>query len=193
MDKPARRRGEPGVTEIFFILGALLVLVVLIYSIRKSWPTFDPLALAMLIGIGFLLVVVCERLRVLVREVRTSPTISIMASRPAGGSGETPCHGESGVAAGSHPMTPGPESLRAHAVVVRVITVCREERRAPSADLHRSGPDLWGHLIRLGQHGRQRGGASHGSFFDVHMGARKICMIAEGRQALDTNLTSAVR
>src|SRR5574341_1948966 len=93
MDKPARRRAEPGVTEIFFILGALLVLVGLIYSIRKSWPTFDPLALAMLIGIGLLLVVVCERLRILVREVRDiADHLELMASRPEdhGVSGEPP-------------------------------------------------------------------------------------------------------
>ena len=76
----------------------------------------------------------------------------------------------------------------------RVITVCPVK----SAVLHRltfivADPDLWGHLrFGLDTHGRQRGGASHGSFFDVHKGARKVCMIAEGRQVLDTNLTSAV-
>ena len=95
MDKPARRRGEPAVTEVFFILGALLVLVGLIYSIKKSWATFDPLALAMLIGIGFLLVVVCERLRILVIDVaEIARHLEQIASRPEpeqrGGSGETP-------------------------------------------------------------------------------------------------------
>ncbi len=92
-DKPARRRAEPAVTEVFFILGAVVVLIGLIYSIKKSWPTFDPLALAMLIGIGFLLVVVCERLRILVREVQDiADHLKLMASRPEdrGGSGETP-------------------------------------------------------------------------------------------------------
>jgi len=69
MDKRAYRRRESVLTEIFFILGSLVILVGLIYTIKKSWPTFDPLALAMLIGIGFLLVVVCERLRVLVVRV----------------------------------------------------------------------------------------------------------------------------
>ncbi len=82
MDKLARRRAEPAVTEAFFIVGALLVLVGLIYSITKSWPSFDPLALAMLIGIGLLLVVVCERLRILVREaLDIADHLRLMASR----------------------------------------------------------------------------------------------------------------
>ena len=89
MDKPARRRGEPAVTEVFFILGALLVLIGLIYSIKKSWATFDPLALAMLIGIGFLLVVVCERLRILVLQVaRIAERLERMAT-PAESRGES--------------------------------------------------------------------------------------------------------
>ena len=96
MDKPARRHGEPAVTEVFFVLGALLVLVGLIYAIKKSWPSFDPLALAMLIGIGFLLVVVCERLRILVGEVvRIGEHLERMASTPEhrGESGGTPTKG----------------------------------------------------------------------------------------------------
>lgn len=96
MNKPARRRGEPAVTEVFFILGALMVLIGLIYSMKKSWPTFDPLALAMLIGIGLLLVVVCERLRILVLEVaRIGEHLERMASPPEhrAESGETPTKG----------------------------------------------------------------------------------------------------
>jgi hypothetical protein len=96
MYKPARRRGEPAITEVFFILGALMVLVGLIYSMKKSWPSFDPLALAMLIGIGFLLVVVCERLRILVLEVaRIGEHLERMASPPEhrAESGETPAKG----------------------------------------------------------------------------------------------------
>ena len=93
MDKPARTRGEPPVTEVFFILGALMVLGGLIYSIIKSWPTFDPLALAALIGIGLLLVVVCERLRILVLEVKEiAESLERMASSSTGrrDQGETP-------------------------------------------------------------------------------------------------------
>ncbi len=83
MDKPARTRRESAVTEVFFVLGALLVLVGLIYSIRKSWPGFDPLALAMLTGIGFLMMVVCERLRILVLEVgKIAEHLDRMASAP---------------------------------------------------------------------------------------------------------------
>ncbi len=92
MEKRARKRSEPPITELFFILGALLVLAGLMYSIRKSWPTFDPLSLAMLIGIGFLLVVICERLRILVLEVKAiAALLERMASSPElrGGPGET--------------------------------------------------------------------------------------------------------
>jgi hypothetical protein len=81
MDKPARRRIESPITELFFMLGSLLVLAGLLYALKKSWPTFDPLSLAMLIAIGFLLVVVCERLRILVLEVRAiSAFLERMAS-----------------------------------------------------------------------------------------------------------------
>jgi hypothetical protein len=69
VEKSRRKHREPAITEIFFIVGALLVLIGLLYSLKKSWPSFDPLALAMLIGIGLLLVVVCERLRILINEV----------------------------------------------------------------------------------------------------------------------------
>ena len=68
-------RLEPPVVEIFFVLGAILVVVGFLYSIVKAWPSFDPLALAMLVGIGLLLVVVCERLRMVVRELRTLTTL----------------------------------------------------------------------------------------------------------------------
>jgi hypothetical protein len=93
MDKPARRRGESAITEIFFMLGAVVVLVGLIFSIRKSWPAFDPLSLAMLTGIGLLMVVVCERLRILIREVQgIGQHLERMAARPEhrGGSEQTP-------------------------------------------------------------------------------------------------------
>ena len=64
------RRRDPLVIEAFFVAGAILVVVGLIYSLAKSWPSFDPLALAALVGIGLLLVVVCERLGLILRELR---------------------------------------------------------------------------------------------------------------------------
>lgn len=68
--EPKPRRGEPLVTEIFFVGGAVLVVVGLVFSLAKSWPSIDPLALAALVGIGLLLVVVCERLGLILRELR---------------------------------------------------------------------------------------------------------------------------
>jgi hypothetical protein len=56
--------------EVFFILGAILVLVGFLYSLARSWPSFDPLALATLVGVGLLLVVVCERMRLMLQELR---------------------------------------------------------------------------------------------------------------------------
>jgi len=64
-------RGEPPLVELFFVLGAILVVVGFLYSIARSWPSLDPLALATLVGIGLLLVVVCERLRTMANELRT--------------------------------------------------------------------------------------------------------------------------
>jgi len=68
-------RTEPPVIEAFFILGTILVVVGFLWSLAKSWPSLDPLALATLVGIGLLLVVVCERLRLAVRELRTLTTL----------------------------------------------------------------------------------------------------------------------
>jgi hypothetical protein len=64
-----RRRDSP-VIEVFFLLGAILIVVGFLYSLARHWPSFDPLALAMLVGIGFLLVVVCERIRLVLQELR---------------------------------------------------------------------------------------------------------------------------
>ncbi len=72
---PKTPRPEPPVVEAFFILGTILIVVGFLWSIAKSWPSLDPLALATLVGIGFLLVVVCERLRIVVRELRTLTTL----------------------------------------------------------------------------------------------------------------------
>jgi hypothetical protein len=63
------RRDHP-LTEALFAAGAILVIVGLIYAVRKSWPALDPLSLVMLVGIGLLLVVVCERLRLILHELR---------------------------------------------------------------------------------------------------------------------------
>jgi hypothetical protein len=63
---------------------------------HPPWPSFDLLALAMLIGIRLLLVVVCERLRILVLEVaRIGEHLERMASPPErrAESGETPAKG----------------------------------------------------------------------------------------------------
>ena len=64
------RRREPAVIEGFFIGGATLIVVSLMYSLTKSWPSFDPLALSALVGGGLLLVVICERLSLILRELR---------------------------------------------------------------------------------------------------------------------------
>jgi hypothetical protein len=63
------RRRESTITEVFFVAGSAVIVVGLVYSIRMSWPSIDPLSLAMLVGMGLLLVVVCERLRLILKEV----------------------------------------------------------------------------------------------------------------------------
>jgi hypothetical protein len=64
------RRREPAIIEGFYIGGATLVVISLMYALAKSWPSFDPLALSALVGGGLLLVVVCERLGLILRELR---------------------------------------------------------------------------------------------------------------------------
>jgi hypothetical protein len=73
------RRREPAVIEGFFLGGATLVLVSLMYALAKSWPSFDPLVLSALVGGGLLLVVVCERLSLILRELRR---ITALMQRP---------------------------------------------------------------------------------------------------------------
>ncbi len=73
------RHKEPVVIQGFFIGGASLVVVSLMYSLAKSWPSFDPLALSALVGGGLLLVVVCERLGLILRELRR---ITALIQRP---------------------------------------------------------------------------------------------------------------
>jgi hypothetical protein len=87
------RRREP-VIEGFFIGGATLIVVSLMYSLTKSWPSFDPLALSALVGGGLLLVVICERLSLILRELRRITALiqrPVSDSEPAGqkhGNGE---------------------------------------------------------------------------------------------------------
>ncbi len=69
------RRRENALIEFLFAAGAILVIVGLLYAIRRSWPALDPLSLVMLVGIGLLLVVVCERLRLILRELRSLTTL----------------------------------------------------------------------------------------------------------------------
>jgi formate/nitrite transporter FocA (FNT family) len=73
------RRREPAVIEGFFIGGATLVVISLMYALAKSWPSFDPLVLSALVGGGLLLVVVCERLSLILRELRR---ITALMQRP---------------------------------------------------------------------------------------------------------------
>lgn len=72
---PKTPRAEPPVVEVFFIVGAIMVLVGFLWSLARSWPSLDPLVLATLVGIGLLLVVICERLRLALRELRTLTTL----------------------------------------------------------------------------------------------------------------------
>jgi formate/nitrite transporter FocA (FNT family) len=84
------------VIEGFFIGGATLVVISLMYAVVKSWPSFDPLALSALVGGGLLLVVVCERLNLILRELRRITAIMqrpTSDTEPVGrehGSGEDP-------------------------------------------------------------------------------------------------------
>ena len=55
---------------LLFAVGTGLVVASLAYAALRSWPTFDPLASATLIGIGLLLVVIHERLGAILRELR---------------------------------------------------------------------------------------------------------------------------
>jgi len=70
-----KRRHDHALTELLFAAGAILVIVGLLFAIRRSWPSLDPLNLVMLVGIGLLLVVVCERLRLILCELRALTTL----------------------------------------------------------------------------------------------------------------------
>ena len=69
--RPTRKRSRDHVlVEFLFAAGAILVILGFLYAVKRSWPALDPLNLVMLVGIGLLLVVVCERLRLILRELR---------------------------------------------------------------------------------------------------------------------------
>jgi type III secretory pathway component EscT len=70
-----KRKRDYALIEFFFASGAILVVVGLLYAIRRSWPALDPLSLVMLVGMGLLLVVVCERLRLILQELRELTTL----------------------------------------------------------------------------------------------------------------------
>ncbi len=78
-----KRRHESALVEFLFAAGAILVIVGLIYAVRRSWPALDPLSLVMLVGIGLLLVVVCERLRLILQELRELTTLIRTATADA--------------------------------------------------------------------------------------------------------------
>jgi hypothetical protein len=61
--------------ELLFAAGAILVILGFLYAVKRSWPALDPLSLVMLVGIGLLLLVVCERLRLILRELRELTTL----------------------------------------------------------------------------------------------------------------------
>ena len=58
MSRPRERR----VLQTLFATGVGLIITTFTYSMLRSWPTFDPVATAALIGIGLLQVVIYERL-----------------------------------------------------------------------------------------------------------------------------------
>ena len=63
------------ILEFLFATGALLVILGFFYAVQRSWPALDPLSLVMLVGIGLLLIVVCERLRLMLRELQELTTV----------------------------------------------------------------------------------------------------------------------
>ena len=76
--------------EFMFAAGALLVLLGFFYALRRSWPALDPLSLVMLVGIGLLLIVVCERLRLILRELQKLTTAIRRAADEAPAPEESP-------------------------------------------------------------------------------------------------------
>ena len=74
--RQVKRRGRHhALVEFLFAAGTILVILGFLYAVRRSWPALDPLSLVMLVGIGLLLVVACERLRLILRELRELTTL----------------------------------------------------------------------------------------------------------------------
>ncbi len=64
------RRRDSLLIQLFFVGGCVLVVMGFIYAVTHRWPSLDPLALIALVGMGLLLVVVCERLSMILHELR---------------------------------------------------------------------------------------------------------------------------
>ncbi|MGH2368965.1 MAG: hypothetical protein ACRDI2_12265 [Chloroflexota bacterium] len=74
--RPVKKRPrDHALVEFLFAAGTILVIVGLLYAVRRSWPSLDPLGLVMLVGIGLLLIVVCERLRLILRQLQELTTL----------------------------------------------------------------------------------------------------------------------
>jgi len=71
----APRKRDSWLPELFFIAGALLILITFAYSLLRRWPTFDPLVTSLLAGIGLMLIVIYERLGLMLRELRHITTV----------------------------------------------------------------------------------------------------------------------
>jgi hypothetical protein len=80
-----KRPRDPVLVELLFATGTLLVILGFLYAVRRSWPALDPLSLVMLVGIGLLLIVVCERLRLVVRALQELVSLLRRASAKAPG------------------------------------------------------------------------------------------------------------
>ena len=68
--------GERSVIRVLFAAGAGLVIAAFTYSLVHSWPSFDPIASATLIGIGLLLVVIYDRLGAILRVLQRLVSIA---------------------------------------------------------------------------------------------------------------------
>jgi hypothetical protein len=66
----APRKRDSWLPELFFIAGALLILITFAYSLLRRWPSFDPLVTSLLAGIGLMLIVIYDRLGLMLRELR---------------------------------------------------------------------------------------------------------------------------
>jgi len=81
---PVKKRSrEHALVGLLFAAGTILVIVGLIYALRRSWPSLDPFGLVMLVGIGLLLIVVSERLRLILRELQALTTLMRRATAEA--------------------------------------------------------------------------------------------------------------